>query len=60
MAEAPWIVDAWVNLLRPVSEAQRAAGENVFGLYGRIDALRDGTNPETLVAEMDAAGIDIG
>ena len=57
MAEAPWIVDTWVNLLRPVSEAQRAAGENVFGLYGQLDAIRAGTKPETLVAEMDAAGV---
>jgi hypothetical protein len=57
MADAPWIVDTWVNLLHPVAEQHRAAGENVFGRYGRLDVLREGTNPEALVAEMDAAGV---
>jgi len=60
VANAPWIVDTWVNLLRPVAEDQRAAAENVFGPYGRLDVLREGTRPEALVAEMDAAGVALG
>jgi hypothetical protein len=60
MAPAPWIVDTWVNLLRPVAASQREAGENVFGLYGNLDVLQQGTDPAALVAEMDAAGVAMG
>ena len=59
-AGAPWIIDTWVNLLRPVADHQRAAAENVFGRYGQLDVLRSGTKPEALIAEMDAAGVAIG
>jgi predicted TIM-barrel fold metal-dependent hydrolase len=60
MADAPWIIDTWVNLLRPVTGHERTAGENVFGLYGAADWLREGMKPETLLAEMDAAGVAMG
>jgi hypothetical protein len=60
MAEAPWIIDTWVNLLPPVAEHQREAAENVFGRYGQLDVLREGTKPEVLLAEMDAAGVAMG
>ena len=54
----PWIVDVWVNLLRPMSASPNAAdGESIFGRYGQLAALRDGTDPEALVREMDAAGV---
>jgi hypothetical protein len=59
VTERPWIIDAWVNLLRPVAESQRAAGENVFGRYGRPEVLDTGTDPGALVAEMDAAGVAV-
>jgi hypothetical protein len=57
VCEAPWIVDTWVNLLRPVASEQREAGENIFGRYRRMDVLQAGTDPAALVAEMDAAGV---
>src|SRR3990172_6509601 len=60
MAEAPWIIDTWVNLLPPVAEHQREAAENVFGRYGQLDVLREGTTPEALLAEMDAADVAVG
>jgi len=60
MAEAPWIIDTWVNLLPPVAEHQREAAEAVFGRYGQLDVLREGTKPEALLAEMDAAGVALG
>ncbi len=50
-----WIIDVWVNLLRPVRD--HPAGESVFDRYGSLDVLREGTTPERLVAEMDAAGV---
>jgi len=52
--EAPWIVDAWVNLLGPAGGVE---GASIFGRYGQLAALRAGTKPEALVAEMDAAGV---
>ena len=60
MAGTPWIIDTWVNLLRPVSDVQRAAGENVFGLYSQLDAVREGTDPRALVAEMDVCDVAVG
>ena len=51
------IIDAWVNLLRPVEA--HAGGERIFGRYGQLAALREGTRPEQLVAEMDAVGVAI-
>jgi uncharacterized protein len=60
MAEAPWIIDTWVNLLPAVPEHQREAAENVFGRYGQLEVLREGTKPEALLAEMDAAGVALG
>src|SRR5262245_51408523 len=60
MANAPWIIDTWVNLLPAVPEHQREAAENVFGRYGQLDILREGTKPEALLAEMDAAGVALG
>src|SRR5947208_15539250 len=54
MLDPPWIIDAWVNLLRPAGGAE---GASVFGRYGQLPALREGTKPEDLVAEMDAAGV---
>ena len=60
MAAAPWIIDTWVNLLRPVAPERREAAENVFGRYGALDVIREGTKPEALLAEMDAAGVAIG
>jgi hypothetical protein len=54
----PWIVDTWVNLLRPTTGERRdAAGETIFARYGQEDVLRSGTDPARLVAEMDAAGV---
>src|SRR5213080_4232031 len=32
-------------------------GASIFGRYGQLPALREGTKPEDLVAEMDAAGV---
>src|SRR5262245_10275533 len=60
MAGAPWIVDTWVNLLRPPSGREREAGENVFGLYGSAEWLQTGTTVEMLLAEMDATGVALG
>src|SRR5207249_9415075 len=54
MPDPPWIIDAWVNLLRPAGGAE---GASIFGRYGQLPALREGTKPEDLVAEMDAAGV---
>src|SRR5881397_1052486 len=54
MPDPPWIVDAWVNLLRPAGGAE---GASIFGRYGQLPALREGTKPEDLVAEMDAVGV---
>ena len=59
MPDAPWIIDAWVNLLHPPSEPT-PEGEAIFARYGQLDVLRDGTKPERLVAEMDAAGVQMG
>ena len=56
MPGPPWIVDAWVNLLRPNAGAE---GASVFGRYGQLPALREGAKPEALVAEMDAAGVEL-
>jgi predicted TIM-barrel fold metal-dependent hydrolase len=52
--EPPWIIDAWVNLLRPTGGAE---GASIFGRYGQLSALREGTDPAALVAEMDAARV---
>jgi hypothetical protein len=60
MAAAPWIIDTWVNLIRPAAPERRAAAENVFGRYGALDVVREGTKPEALLAEMDAAGVALG
>src|SRR3989442_15650690 len=54
MPEPPWIIDAWVNLLRPTGGGE---GASIFGRYAQLPALREGTQPEALVAEMDAAGV---
>jgi hypothetical protein len=54
---APWIIDAWVNLLRPLPPTGAGGGEGIFGRYGQLEALRHGTDPARLVAEMDAAGV---
>jgi hypothetical protein len=51
------MIDVWVNLLRPITG--HAAGENVFGRYQQLDALRGGTRPEDLLAEMDASGVQM-
>jgi uncharacterized protein len=59
VAERPWIVDTWVNLLRPVAGHARDAGENVFGRYGSAEWLREGTRIEALLAEMDATGVAV-
>ena len=59
MAERPWIIDTWVNLLRPVGGHAREAGENVFGRYGSAEWLREGTRLEALLAEMDASGVAV-
>ena len=59
MAEPPWIIDTWDNLLRPVIGQARTAGENVFKRYGAAEWLREGTKVETLLAEMDAAGVAV-
>src|SRR5438034_11567806 len=48
------MVDAWVNLLGPAGGVE---GASIFGRYGQLAALREGTKPEALVAEMDAAGV---
>jgi len=54
----PWIVDVWVNLLRPIpADRPNPAGEHIFSRYGQLEWLRHGTRPEDLVAEMDAAGV---
>lgn len=53
----PWIIDAWANLLRPVPEGARPAGDHIFARYGMLDVLRCGTDPEQLIAEMDAAAV---
>ncbi len=60
MAEAPWVIDTWVNLLRPVPEHQREAAENFFSRYGQLIVARGGTRPEAPLAEMDAAGVALG
>src|SRR6058998_3854020 len=54
MPDPPWIIDVWVNLLRPAGGAE---GASIFGRYAQLPALREGTKPEDLVAEMDAAGV---
>jgi predicted TIM-barrel fold metal-dependent hydrolase len=59
MADRPWIIDAWVNLLRPAPAVADPAGGSIFGRYGSVDVLREGTRPEALVAEMDAAGVEM-
>src|SRR5436309_14591466 len=56
MPGRPWIVDAWVNLLRPAGGAE---GASIVGRYGQLPALREGTKPGALVAEMDAAGVEL-
>src|SRR5438552_16722825 len=56
MPDPPWIMDAWVNLLRPAGGAE---GASIFGRYGQLPALREGAKPEALVAEMDAAGVEL-
>ena len=55
----PWIVDVWVNLLRPLPPDENPDGAHVFGRYGMLDVLRRGTRPEELVAEMDAAAVAV-
>jgi hypothetical protein len=47
VGEQPWIVDAWVNLLRPTAGAE---GASIFGRYEQLPALREGTSPEALLA----------
>jgi hypothetical protein len=60
MSDKPWIVDAWVNLLRPAAERPGSGGgESVFARYGQSELLRQGTKPEQLVAEMDACGVQV-
>jgi len=57
--DGPWIIDAWVNLLRPASDSPDSSdGESIFGRYGQLEQLTAGTKPEQLVAEMDAAGVE--
>jgi hypothetical protein len=51
------IIDAWVNLLRPAPPAAADGGAAIFARYGQLEALREGTDPARLVAEMDAAGV---
>jgi predicted TIM-barrel fold metal-dependent hydrolase len=55
----PGIIDTWVNLLRPVAEDQRREGESIFERYGQLETLREGTKPEALLEEMDAAGVEV-
>jgi uncharacterized protein len=59
VAEPAWIVDAWVNLLRPVPQAAHPEGEHVFARYGMLDVLQQGTDPQLLVDEMDAARVGL-
>ena len=57
MPDRPWIIDTWVNLLRPLAPQTNREGEQIFERYGMLDVLREGTKPEQLIAEMDAAGV---
>jgi predicted TIM-barrel fold metal-dependent hydrolase len=57
---APWIIDTWVNLLRPLPPGENPEGEQIFVRYGMLDILREGTKVEQLIAEMDAAQVAIG
>src|SRR5262245_41812298 len=57
---APWIIDTWVNLLRPLPAGENPQGEEIFARYGMLDLLRQGTKPEALIAEMDAAQVVMG
>ncbi len=60
MSAKPWVIDAWVNLIRPRTENRsEPEGESIFGQYSRLGVLRDGTEPEALIAEMDAAGVEV-
>src|SRR5438093_13324959 len=60
MTGKPWIIDVWVNLLRPIADALgNREGESIFRRYGQLEALKEGTKPEQLVAEMDAAEVEL-
>lgn len=57
--DQPWIIDTWVNLLRPLPEGENRQGEQIFERYGMLDVLREGTKPSELIEEMDAARVEI-
>lgn len=54
------IIDAWVQFLPPTPpEKLTPEAANVFGKYGRLEMLTNGTTGDDVVPAMDAAGIDL-
>ncbi len=51
-----WVIDVWGKLLYPMADRpDRREGERIFGRYGQLEVLRQGTELEQLVARAHAA-----